>query len=319
MGLTARIYLAAVGLFTFVYFFLPTEAQSGLYNLLGLSAAAAMLIGARWHRLEPQIAWLLLGLGVLALAVGNVVFGESQPVPSLADMFYISGYPLLAMGLAGVAPWRRQGAEPHWVVAAGVTAIVGLVSWAFLILPSGDVSGVTLATQLVALGYPVMDLVLIGLLVRAAAPDGFDEVAFRLLGIGLLLMLIADGVYAVQNFGTDYELGSAVDAAWLLSYAFFGAALLQPRTARRREWSSPLTPGPQVTGVTRSTPTLTVRVAPQALRLGMIATWTGRMLLGLGTFSLFVGLGMRAPNMVFLAGAYGTTGLLMVIASALRS
>lgn len=89
-------------------------------------------------------AWFLLGLGVLSLAVGNVVFGESQPVPSLADMFYISGYPLLAMGLVGLPPSRKnQGTEPHWVLAAGITAIVGLVAWAFLILPSGDVQGVT--------------------------------------------------------------------------------------------------------------------------------------------------------------------------------
>lgn len=74
-----------------------------------------------------------------------------------------------------------------------------------------------------------MDLVLIALLMRAAAPGGFRQVAFAMLGIGFVLMLIADVAYAVLNFGTDYELGGAADAAWLLSYAFLGAALLQPQ------------------------------------------------------------------------------------------
>ena len=87
-----RWFLATIGVATLAYFFLPIGVQSILYDVVAVAAAAAMFAGIAWNLPEPRFAWTLLALGVLLWAGGDIVFGTSQPVPSLADMFYISAY-----------------------------------------------------------------------------------------------------------------------------------------------------------------------------------------------------------------------------------
>ena len=318
-----RIYIGVVAFATVAYFFLPKHVQSNLYNLIGFSAASAMLFGAWWRRHEPQPAWYMLGLGVLLLAIGNVLFGQSQPVPSIADMFYISAYPLLVLGLSGLAPWRGSGsAGRNFALASAIAGGVVLIAWAFLIFPAGR-EDVNLLSKLVAGGYPPLDLVLIALLIRAALRRETERNSLKYLGVAFLLLLGADLVYAAADFGADYELGGAPDAAWLLSYAFLGAALLSP--SLQSNWLDSVQPvlsrreAVMGTLVMADRSARTVIPTPaQALRFGVIAMMSGRMLLGLGAASLFLGMSWHTVEIVFLGGACATTGALMTVATSFR-
>ena len=104
----ARVYLvaglAAIGL----YFLLPWDSrgQSLLYDLIGASSAVAVIAGTRKHRPSLAVAWYLFAAGLLAFTVGDVIFNlyasvwhRDPPIPSLADVFYLAGYPFLAAGL----------------------------------------------------------------------------------------------------------------------------------------------------------------------------------------------------------------------------
>jgi hypothetical protein len=321
MRSVARSYLVAVGLVAALYFALPTASQAVVYDGIGVSAAVAMLVGARWHRPVQVSAWVMLALGVAMLAGGDVVFGTEQSVPSPADMLYISAYPLLALGLAGLAPWRvarRPGAS--LLAALAVAATVGAVSFVFLVVPAGDVDGVTLASRVVALGYPAMDVGLLALLVRAAAADGFRQPHHRLLGAALLCTLVADTGYALQDFGTAYSVGGLLDALWLVQYACFGAAALHP--SLRTRFAPRVTPVPAasvpVARAPRRGTTLVVDTSV-VLRFEVVAMWAGRLLIALSAATLLLSAKWLSGEIVALAGAYGITGCLMLVAGAARA
>ena len=78
-------------------------------------------------------AWTFFGLGVGAFLAGELGeafyqfgLGILNPFPSLLDVFYVAGYPLLIAGLLGFVrayagaaiPWGRRAARPCWGVAS---------------------------------------------------------------------------------------------------------------------------------------------------------------------------------------------------------
>src|SRR5438309_619130 len=77
-----------------------------LYDGLELLAAAGCLLRALWVRSERG-AWVVLGLGVLVFAAGDVVFdfyyGGNPPGVSLADVGYLAFYPASYVGVTLLA------------------------------------------------------------------------------------------------------------------------------------------------------------------------------------------------------------------------
>jgi hypothetical protein len=323
-------YLVVVGCTTVAYFSLSTTAQSILYDVVGISAAGAMLAGIRRHRPSHRSAYLLLTFGVLDLALGDLVFGTSQSVPSPADMLYISAYPLLALGIFDLIP-RRNGpasrrSDP--LVAVAIAMAVALISWAFLILPTPTPTPqrTSLSTRIVAMGYPLMDLVLIGLLLRALSHGRFRTASAGCLGAAISLLLVADGVYAWSEFGTTYALGGAIDAAWLLAYGCFGAALLHPSLnddlvlPPLQPWQAPVHIAPGSLAVRLNLePARFSQPANSAFHIRLIAIWAGRSLLGLAAVTLVLSAVWLTPNLVQVAGSYALTGMAMMAAGHVHS
>src|SRR5690242_14649959 len=104
----ARIYLVAGLAAIVVYFLLPWNsfAQTLVYDAIAVSAGMAAVAGARLHRPALRLPWYLFAAGLFAFAVGDVLFNlyafvwhRDPPVPSVADAFYLAGYPFLTAGL----------------------------------------------------------------------------------------------------------------------------------------------------------------------------------------------------------------------------
>ena len=231
----ARVYLAAGLTAIGVYFLLPwnSMAQSVLYDLIGLSSAVAILMGTRRHRPALSVPWYLFAAGMLAFSVGDILFNSyariwhrDPPVPSVADVFYLGGYPLLAIGLVllvlrMLSKDRRVGL----IDAALLTVAFCVCHWIFVMHPilagSSDQVG-----KLVALSYPAMDVVLLAALVFLALTPARRTVSYRYLSASVVLLLVVDEVYSIspERFaGTSW-----LDAGWLLSYVLWGAAALTP-------------------------------------------------------------------------------------------
>ena len=75
----AAAFLAAGVVLTGVYFLLPTggQAQSVLYDVIGVASAFAIAVGVWLHRPEAPLPWLLFALGNLCFAVADIIFNFS--------------------------------------------------------------------------------------------------------------------------------------------------------------------------------------------------------------------------------------------------
>ncbi len=239
---SSRAYLAAGLAATALYFVLPwgSFGQTLVYDAIGASAAAASVIGARLFRPRLRLPWYLFGAGLLAFSVGDVFFNlydfvwhRDPPVPSVADVFYLAGYPFLTAGLVLLVRCLRSDDRRRGRIdAAMLIAAFALCQWIFLMqdrLQHGSV-----AERVVASSYPAMDIILLAALVFFLLTPASRSAAYRFLAASVVLLIFADEVYGVSP--ASYASASWLDSAWLLSYVLWGVAALHPSM---RELSEP--------------------------------------------------------------------------------
>jgi signal transduction histidine kinase len=227
--------LAATG----VYFLLPWNSigQGFVYDGMGVSAAAAVVAGTLLHHPAQRAPWYLFAAGLLAFAVGDTIFNlydkvwhKNPPVPSAADAFYLSGYPFLAAGLALLIGRVESGRRIAGLIDAAIFSVAfALVQWVFVMddIVHGEGSG---ASKAVAVAYPAMDIVLLAALAIFFLTPAWRTVSYRYLAASIVLLLIADEVYATSP--DSYADTTWLDTGWLLSYVLWGtAALHQSMTA----------------------------------------------------------------------------------------
>ncbi|MCW2638120.1 MAG: diguanylate cyclase [Dactylosporangium sp.] len=243
-------YIAAVSLMAGLYYLLPILGPAGVpvqvvvYAGVSWSSAVALLVGLRRHRPLRRAPWLVLAGGQAFTAAGEVVFdvvhqllGNDSTV-SAADPLYLAAYPLLAAGLLLLVRHRTPGWDTPSIIDAAIIAIsAALLSWMFLISASAFATDLSALERTVTAAYPVMDLLLLAVAARLLLGAGVRTPAFRLLAGGLILLLLTDGVYTVQNLLGTYQDGNYLDAAWMLAFTLIGAAGLHPSMARMTERS----------------------------------------------------------------------------------
>jgi signal transduction histidine kinase len=223
--------LAAVGL----YYALPWNsfAQVLVYDAIGASSAVAVALGVRLNRPSLSLPWYLFAAGLFAFTVGDVLFNlydqvwdREPPVPSVADIFYLAGYPFLTVGLVLlVLCLRSEDRKTGRTDAALLVVAFALCQWIFVMKELVHDSG-SAAEKLVSLSYPAMDVVLLTGLVFLALTPLWRTVAYRYLTVSILLLLVADEVYSFAP--EKYADASWLDAGWLLSYVFWGVAAIHP-------------------------------------------------------------------------------------------
>ncbi|HET7568869.1 MAG TPA: HAMP domain-containing sensor histidine kinase [Gaiellaceae bacterium] len=227
----AALFAAAGCAAASVYYVLPRggTAQAVVFVGLGFASAFAILAGVLLRRPARPWPWLLFAVGNALFASGDFV-GRVLPsasVPSTADVLYLSGYPLLAGGLAALVVWAG-GAERRAALADTgiVTLSFAVAQWVWVMGPAIRSGGSNLAHATVLGLYPAMDVVLLAGFAGFFVTPAWKTSAFRLLGAGTVLLLVGDEIYGVTT--QTYARGGPVDAAWMLSYVLWGAAALHP-------------------------------------------------------------------------------------------
>lgn len=226
---------AAIGL----YFVLPADAQAVLYVLIGLGSVAAIARGTiRNVPVRDRLAWHLFSVGLLLEVAGAAIYGfytvglnREPPLPSIADVFYLGGYPLLAAGIILIL--RRLGGQTSRAALLDSLVIlcgVLLVQWVYFIDPYRYTSFATESQRLLAMAYPLADvLLLVGLAQLILAPGGRTG-AYRLLLASIVLWVVADETYGLGV--SSHRAGSWLDALWLGAFVLWAASALHPSTAR---------------------------------------------------------------------------------------
>ena len=225
----AATFLAGGVVLIGIYFVLPSggTAQSVIYDTLGGLSVLAMLWAVRRYRPPTPLPWILFALGNLSFVIGDVIFDAEPNIssPSVADAFYLAGYPLIAAGL--ILLFIHAGGH-HRVAAvaeAGIaTFAFALIQWTFVMHPALTGSG-SYASRLVAATYPAGDVVLLAGFAGFLVSPAWRKPAFWLLLGAVASILVGDEINGLAN---SYSAGSWVDATWMLSYVLFAAAALHP-------------------------------------------------------------------------------------------
>ena len=235
----AWAFVAAGALAIGIYFLLPADAQSVSYVCIGFASVTAIYIGAaRNLPAGERLPWNLFALGLLGQVAGDAIFAvyevglnREPPSPSIADAFYLGGYPLLALGIVLVLK-RLGGQTSRAAIVDSLVIFCGvvLVQWVFFIDPYRHESFASGGQRLVSMAYPAVDVLILVALAQLLLGPGGRTVAYRLLLVSVGLWVIADEIYGLNV--DSYAGGSWIDALWLGSYVVWGAAALEPSMAR---------------------------------------------------------------------------------------
>ena len=138
----AVLFLASGWIAIGVYFLIPAHPQDMLYMAIGVRQCMAIAIGSQKLGAE-RLAWRLFASGCSAKSVVTryssfyeIHLGREPPLPSLADIFYLGGYPLLALGILLLLRQRGSTSTRVGVLDTVIVfAAVATVQWMFLVEP----------------------------------------------------------------------------------------------------------------------------------------------------------------------------------------
>jgi len=212
-----------------------TLVNQGIHDALFFAAAGLCLWRAR-TRERGRWAWTMVGLALLADALGEVVFGifyadiDPEPFPTVADAFWLAYFPLAIAGLAFLVRDRVEGFELHrWIDGIAVALIVATPAVALIYEPVLEEAeeGSTLG-RAVELSYPIGDVLILGAVVGTFALTAWRPGrAWLLLGLGLAMFAIADSVNSLQTIRGIYPQGD-YDFVWTAGALVIAYAAWQP-------------------------------------------------------------------------------------------
>ncbi len=227
-GILATLYIGMLALMR-----LDPEtlgAASDLVSpLVGAFATLALYLAAR-HTPRAHVAerraWMLMAIAQFSYTIGDCLWAyytlvlHLEPFPSIADVFYLTFYPLAIIGLfylPGGALVREDKIKLSLDMLIVMLASIFLF-WLFILYPmlthdSGDA-----LTQVLTIAYPVVDLVLIfgvgQFLLSRISPQ--NQVPLTLLALGSIARISGDVMYLVLSVRGLYVAGEVTDWLWMI-------------------------------------------------------------------------------------------------------
>jgi len=179
---------------------------------------------------------LLLGMGLWVfgefLRVAQEVFlGAQLPYPSIADAFWLLGYPFLIAGLMlktnyVVPKDRLTELNFAWFIAS--LLVIGGLSFGAPNVFSIDASNITKTLNLV---YAMGDFMLFFSCILIALFFSAEELRFNaqafarswvIMAMGFALIVIYDVLFAYLRSGNAYASGNPIDLTYVLGYGIVG-------------------------------------------------------------------------------------------------
>jgi hypothetical protein len=219
--------------------------------------------------------WALFGCAMACWTLAEVIWGvyalilsKEVPVPSWADVGYLSAIPLAVAGLvahpatSGNHTRRARSVLDGTVIA---TALLFL-SWTLVLGPLWHSTDLTKLGGVVAVAYPFGDVVIVFFIVLAIrGMSGGDRLSLWCLLAALLVMALSDSTYTYMTEVANYSSSHAnlIDTGWFAAY--LGIALAALSSSRR---------GAEVPKVELSRPSLASLLSPLVpvlLALGVAA------------------------------------------------
>ncbi len=207
-----------------------------MWAAIGLLSVAATVVGVLRNRPRRRLPWYSVAAGTAAFISGDIaydlltgVFGFDNPFPSVADVLYLITYPLFGAGLLLMVRARSGRTDVAALVDALIVTVgLGLLSWVFLVKPYVEDDSLSWLEKSVSVAYPLGDVLLLAVLIRLLVGAGAGSRALGLLTVGTVCLLVSDVLYGLGQLNGLWQTGGLVDIGWIVFYAAWGAAALQP-------------------------------------------------------------------------------------------
>lgn len=185
---------------------------------------------------------LSITLGFACLALGEIIWFFYKnilgidPFPSIADVFFLLGYPLILAGL--YLEFKKSQIQLHQikksliVLSLSLTLTLSIIVLYFGIYLAYDPS-VGLLANIIAMSYGVVDLILIiislfALLIVHAYRGGKFSTFWITTILGILLFLAGDILFAIYNipYTADIKPYIYIDLIWIAGYLSLAYGML---------------------------------------------------------------------------------------------
>jgi diguanylate cyclase (GGDEF)-like protein/PAS domain S-box-containing protein len=204
------------------------------YQLFPIAAVVATLVGVTLNQPRSRAPWYLVAVsGLCAIAADAVYAVELEQYgtvsfPSPADFLALGAYVILAAALLLMIRLQAPGRDWASLVDAGIVTVgVAIVGWTFVMQPQLSADASAFET-VVALAFPVMDVLLLSLAARMVLGPGLRSPAFALVTTALVFQLVGDALYGFGSLHGWYKAGDSVDLLFVLSAVCLGTAALHP-------------------------------------------------------------------------------------------
>ena len=204
------------------------------YLLVAGIGVAMSVIGACLVRGSRRRVWVILAVGQVLYFAGDVLWVIYEqilhiaPYPSIADVVYLTRYPMLMVGLMWLIRGRRRGRDrAAFLDAAIISTGFAVIGGVFVIAPAAASGGESVLSQIVAGAYPVGDLLLLAALIRLFTSGAARSLSFWSLVGGLAITMVVDIQYVLSVVsGVWFPLW--INIGWLLGYLLIGFSALHP-------------------------------------------------------------------------------------------
>jgi diguanylate cyclase (GGDEF)-like protein len=200
-----------------------------LNNLVYALAPAVCFVRARKAK-TFRASWNILTIGLALYGAGNIYWTiairplNPEPFPSLADGLWLSFYPCAFAALVLILREQlQQFSLSLWLdgLVGGLAA--SAVAAAAILGPVLSANTGSTAAVITTTAYPLLDLLLLLMVVATLSLYHWRPPAgMWTLMAGLLLFVVADGVYLVATAHGTYQPGGLNDAIWVIATTVMG-------------------------------------------------------------------------------------------------
>ncbi len=177
--------------------------------------------------------WLLIGLGMVAYAIGGIIFGYTEmvlkqnPDVSLSDVFFVMTYLFLAAGMVLAVVSRRINLErQQWLVVFAIGVCGSFLAWWI----SGQKPTETgnLMADVLNWFYVVSDvfLLIIATTLLLAFWGGLASLSWQMIASATFSLYIADMWFKYAQQSPDYQSGELLEVFWVFSGVLFGVGAI---------------------------------------------------------------------------------------------
>jgi diguanylate cyclase (GGDEF)-like protein len=208
----------------------PVVDASVVSLLVGLVVAYGLWANHSLHREPWRSAWLALGLGLVCIVAGDLVWAvhPAWPLTQLGPpMFLSTGGDLLAVvGLVSLIHQRLPERSADSLAEAMLpTLALGFVILALVVVPA---QGWHPGHQVPALVAPLFDMVLLWLVCSLVSLTERHPVTYRLLIAGFVLLFVSNATYAGLALAGRDPSSTLVGTLALLGALCWGAGFVHP-------------------------------------------------------------------------------------------